>query len=349
MTVHRRSLVPAAAAALLLPACISVNASPVPITPAEAAARIAVEGAARTVEKPRISPGKTDFAIFPARPGETIPTRPIAKDATTAQKPEPDPTPPGPIVPPNPFKQATGGTVVPSDSNTFLIGHIRQIPIESPLLGAVRAFAEGKPEKAFTAIAGLDRPNQDLILAILPVLARAANPNLAADPAANAMMIEQLSTASERLEPIAALRIDNALFCRSAWGFRRYEPLPANRPYLPNHKAQLYLEVRNLVSELTTGPHGERFLTRARYAVEIRDAYGNLIDQPDPDDYRRPTKVARCDRLIYTRGPIQDFYIQYEFPVPATPGVYTATVTVTDANGRRTVKSAPVEFTVARP
>ena len=126
-------------------------------------------------------------------------------------------------------------------------------------------------------------------------------------------------------------------------------PGRVNKPYRPNDQAQLYLEVRNLVSQPAAGPRGQPYLTHARGRAEIRDAYGKLVPQPHPDDYRRRVEVVEFEEKKRTQSPVQDFHILYNFPVPATPGVYTITVTVSDAAGRRSVTTQPVEFRVAGP
>ena len=351
MTVHRRSLVLSAAIACLFPACISITSRPTPITPGDVAARITAEGAARATEVVR-KPA-SEFAIYPSRPGEVVATKPIPKEATTAQKPAPlpvAPLPAGPITPPSPLMPVGGNPPIGSEPAVFPSIAIRKSPSEWPVLTALRAHSEGKPERAFEAIASLDKPNQELVLALLPVLARGASANIPADPLAAAMLIEQLRVAAARLEPFASLQIGAALFCEGTVnGFGRYAPWPLNKPYRPRDKAQLYLEVRNLMSQPAIGPHGETYATHARYRVEVRDAYGKRVLQPHPDDYQRRVEVAESEVNRFTRAPVQDFHFVHVFPVPATPGVYTVTVEVTDAAGRRAAKSAPVEFRVAGP
>ena len=352
MTVHRRSLLLLAATAFLFPACISISAQPAPITPADVAARIAAEGAARATES--VHKTGTDFAIYPSRPGEVVPTKPIAKDATIVQKPGPMPVPPIPpatVAPPNPYQQAGGAhPTTANDPGTFPLATVRPPVAESPLLAALRAHLDQKPERAFEAIAGLDRINQDVILDLLPVLTRGAGANLAGDPIAVAVLVEQLHSAAVRLEPLAALRVDTALFIATlTGGYGRYDPWPTNKPYRPNDQAQLYLEIRNLISQPAVGPHGQPFLTQVRVRVEVRDSYGKLVELPNPDDYQRRVKVVQYVDKKYTRRPIQDYYILFAFPAPATPGVYNITVELSDANGRRGVKTAPVRFDVAGP
>jgi hypothetical protein len=353
MTVHRRSHLLLAATAFLMPACISVSAQPVPLTPVELAARISAEGAARAIEPPRKS--RTDFAIYhPARPGEVVPTKPVAKDTTTAQKPVPIAPAPAelaePVAPPSQFTPTSAAAVpVARDPNIFPLSPRSATGTESPLLAAFRAHMDGKPERAFGAIAELDRTNQELILAILPVLSRGASANLAADPLAAAALVEQLHGAAARLEPLAALRVETAIFCEAVHGFGSYKAWGVNRPYTPRQKAYLYLDVVNLVSQPVVGPHGELYLTHARARAELRDAYGKVVPQPHPADHRNLVPVVEFERKIRSNSPVRDFHFVYFFPVPATPGVYTITVTVSDSAGRRSVTTQPVEFRVAGP
>ena len=225
MTADRRPLlVLPAAAALLLPACISVHARPLPVAPPDAAAKIA-EGAAKAAEQPR----KSDFAVYPSRPGEAVPTKPGAADATTAQKPNPA----GPVAP---------GVTTAGEPGAFPLAPTRPpLPAEPPLLAAVRAYAEGKPERAYEYIAALDKPNQEFVLALLPALVRGATADLAGDPVGIALIAEQLHSAALRLEPRAALRVGVVAFCNTVDMFGRYEPRPDNQPYRPNDEAQLYV------------------------------------------------------------------------------------------------------------
>src|SRR5262245_15061299 len=250
MTVHRRPLLFSAAAAFLLPACISITTKPAPATPPEVAAKLAADAASRaaeTVHKPN-----SDFAIFPTRPGQTVainikmPEPPPAKDSTdtTAQKP---------LV-------APGMPIPPPDPAPLQLAGVRSGLQEPPLLAAVRAHIENRPERAIEAIGALAQPNQDFVLAVLPILVRGATADLVGDPSTLAEMVDQLRAAAARLESRAALRVGAALFCREVWAFGRYDPWPPNQTYRPNQQAHLYVEVRHLVSEPTIGPRGEPYL-----------------------------------------------------------------------------------------
>jgi hypothetical protein len=167
------------------------------------------------------------------------------------------------------------------------------------------------------------------------------------DPTATAILADQLRSAAARIESRAALRLDAVTLCKTVRGYGRYDPRPKGQPYKPNDFAQLYLEVRNLISQPAVGPFGETYLTLARETVEIRDAYGKLIDQLTSEGHYVP--VVQAEKKLFTRTPIHEFHIFYEFHVPASPGVYTISINIQDPVGRRSVKTEPIEFTVAGP
>jgi hypothetical protein len=327
MTARRQpSLLVAAAAALFLPACISIQADGVPVvTPDEARAK--------GIEQAR----KTEFAAWPSRPGEVIHPNAGNKDTVVQRVVEPKNPP-------------DANVQVAAQPGQFPVGPSQPAPpVEPPLFAAVRAFADNQPDRAIEILKALDKPNQEFVLALLPILVRGATADLVSDPAALAALVEQLQIAAARLEPRAALRIENALFCRYVEGFGRYIPWPDGHPYHPYDRAQLYLEVRNLVSQPSTGPKGETYLTYALVRVEVRDAHGARVKLPDPEDGRRLVETVQYEAKRYTRGPINDFHVYYSFPVPTTPGVYTATVELRDPAGRRSVKTGPIQFLVAGP
>lgn len=330
MTGRRPLVVFVALFALPLPACLHINAQ------VDSAHQEPPKTIAKAAEptQPRM-----EFATLPRIPGAVL-----AKSAGPTlsgagnQKPNnpppgpqksPDATPAGGVDPPRPLPPLTPQPAVP----------------ESPLVQAVRAYAENRPDRAIEIIRTLNPQNQDVVLAILPILARAASADLANDPATVAALVDQLHAAAGRLEPRAALRIEKLAFCKDVSGFGRYVPWPDNQPYRPNAQAQLYLEVRNLSSQ----PAAEGYVTHVHAAVEVRDAYGKLVEQIDPDDWRRRVPVVKFEKRLGSRSPLHDFHVLYLFSVPPAPGVYTVTVELRDSGGRRTVKTQPVQFCVAGP
>jgi hypothetical protein len=311
--------------ALLLPACLHVDATPNTAPPDQTTKSTP----SQTTDPLR----KTLFAELPSRPGlvvsktnikDTTPQRPI--DASEAMQVAADPSNTFPIGPPQP----------------------NQLP-EPPLLAAIRAQTEGRPEQAIQYLSALDKPNQEFVLTVLPVLERGATLEMKADPRATAILTDQLRGAAESIESLAALRLPVVTLCSTVNGYGQYDTWPKGQPYISNYhdRAWLYVEVRNLLSQPAVGPHGESYLTHARVTVEVRDAHKKLVDQPSIEEPRRLVPVVQYERKVFTRTPVHDFYILYGLPVPSAPGVYTVSMKIEDPHGRRVVNTEPIEFTVA--
>jgi hypothetical protein len=311
--------------------CLHISAPSAPTTQTtktDESAKITAR-AADTQQPPRL-----EFAVLPKVPGTVVPTKTATSAnvtsvplANTVQKPI------------DPLRHAGGEPPGP-----FPVMQSAPLP-EAPLLAAVRAYTEGRPERAIEIIRTLDKQNQDLVLALLPILARGASADLNNDPATVAALVEQLHTAATRLEPRAALRVEKVAFCKHVGGFGRFVPWPDNQPYRPYEQAQLYLEVRNLGSQ----PVGNEFMTQVQATIEVRDAYGKVVEQIDKDDVRRRVPVVQYDKQLKSQSPLNDFHMLYIFSAPPAPGVYTITVELRDAAGRRTVKTPPAQFCVAGP
>jgi hypothetical protein len=339
---YRPLLLPIAATALFLPACLTFSNQSGSIGNRDARDTSANTTAAEPARKDL-------FHELPSRPGESVAINPTTKTETVGAdvgtKRLPDRPPPSPPPPSNLNAIGNPPGLFPSGPAS----PIPQCSTESPLPAAVRAFAENQPDKAGEILKSLDTPNREFVASVAPVLAKGATANLGSDPAAASALLEQLRAATAQLESLAALRIENVTFCGKVAGFGRYDPWPQGQPYRPNDQAQLYLEVRNLRSRPATGPNGETHLTHARASVEVRDAHGRLIEQPDPEDWRRRVSVVKFEKKLYSRGPLNDFHILYPVAVPSSPGVYTVTVEVRDGAGRRVTRAAPAEFRVGGP
>ena len=309
-------------AAVSAPACVHISGA---VTPTE------------TIEPKVPSPG--EFASFPKRPGEVVRTNPTI--AAVASKPEPK-------VEPVVATIADPDVVPASDPGVPSVA----IPstTDPTLVAALRAYVENRPDDAIRLLQSLDRSNQDFALALMPVLVRGTQLNMAAaNPDDVAVLVEQLHALAARLEPKAALKVEKVTFCRKVTGFGRFEPWPETQPYKPNDLAVLYFEMRNVGGEAVSGPNGESYLSRAVVSLEERDANQKLIEQTDPADWRRRVSIARFDHADHTRTPLHDYSRTYRISVPAQPGVYTVTVEVKDAAGKRVARSQPVQFLVAGP
>jgi hypothetical protein len=303
----------------------------------------------RTSDPPAAAPAAGDrFASL--RPGETVPTRPAAppvvaeKGPSLKATPAPDADPAPPASP-----DRILAVVKTAEPGPFPIGAAPAVA-EPPLLAAMRAYVENRPDDAIRHLEKLDRPNQDFALAVMPALARGAAMNLAApDPQEAAHLADQLTGAANKLEAKAALRIEKVAFCTKVGGYGRFDLWPDARPYRPNDPALLYVEVRNVTSTPSTGPGGETYLSRAMVSLEVRDSKMNVVEIVDPADWRRRVTAARFVHEERTRSAVRDYYQPYRFLVPSQPGVYTVTVEVKDPIGGRSARSQPTEFRVTGP
>lgn len=311
---------------------LSIAAFVVAVAPAGC---LHVSGTIRPDPPPNPPPAAAGFASL--RPGEVVPTRSYPSAPPAA----PD-TGPLPVPPPTPdalLTAAKGG-----DPGPFPV--LTAPTADPPLLAAVRAYVENRPEEAIRHLEKLDKPNQEFALAVLPALARGAAMNHAApDPQEAGIVADQLAAAAAKLEAKAPLRIEKVVFCKpqSIGGFGRYEPWPEARPYRPGDVAQLYVEVRHLAG----APVKDGFRVRADVSLQVRDAGGRPVEQIDPGDRHRRVTVINWPHDDVFRSPPRDYHLPFRLVMPATPGVYTITVEVREPGTGRSARSQPTEFRIA--
>ena len=254
MTAHRRPLLLfAAAAALVFPACLSFPIhTTTPATPQETRDKVAAEAAARAKEGTK----QTDFGVFPSRPGDAVAKNggKFGKDAkdSVSQKAPDSGEPRPPTIP-------TGGNVPAEPPGPFPIPPIQPAPLPEPLLlQIVRAQLEGGTERALELMKALDPANQEIVLAVLPALTRGATADLASGsgrqcavggPVPTAAGTTRVALGARRRERRA---VPQGLRLRAVRAVARGPAVPPERP------RQLYLEVRNLVSQPATGPRARR-------------------------------------------------------------------------------------------
>lgn len=332
MTAARRSLVLLAGLALgPLPACLHVTAT--------------VPDPAPVPAPPPNPPAKEKFATLPARPGEVVRTTPAEK---TAAKPPADPADGLPLPPGPPPDLA----IVKAEPGP--LPGLGAPPADPPLVQALRAFLDNRADDGLRHLRGLDPANQDFALALLPVLVRGSQWDLAAaDPAEVGVVADQLHAAAARLETRAALKVERVAFCQPVARPKvgryagKYDPRPEVDPYRVGDKAYLYVEVKHVSGH--PAADGDGYVCRVNVGLEVRDSHGNVVEQVDPHDpaLQRRVPVARFLHEDPTRGPVRDWYHAYSFGVPHKPGVYTITVEARDPAGTRVAKSRPVSFHVA--
>lgn len=352
MPASRRTVFPllVGLTAAALPACLGVT-KPVARTdpPANPAARQLA--ALRPGERVAIHPDARATATVEVPTPAPAPSTP---PATTAGKTDPAGEPRAPRRLPPPDSEAPSAAAdklipVKAEPAPFPVAPAAPPP-EPPLLAAMRAYVENRPDDAIRHLQSLDKPNQDFALTVMPLLVRGAQLNMAAaDPADVAVMADQFQAVASGMEGKAALRVEKVVFCKRATGFGRYDPWPEAQPYRPNDLAVLYVELKHVGSAAAAGPNGEGFESHAVVNLEVRDAGGRLIEQTDPADWRRRVPVARFEHADRTRSPLRDYSRTYRISVPSQPGVYTVTVEARDPAGNRAARSQPAEFRVAGP
>ena len=294
----------AAAAALLLPACA---ATPRAAKPADAPPPVSVAVASAT-----------GFAELPSVPGQRVARHPAVEAPAT--------TPAAVAKPPETLPPTKVEVAVP--------------PPDAPLVAAVRAYLDNRPEVAADQLKSLDRPNQDLMAQLLPPVVALSRLNLArAGPVDYGVLAAQLETPLKSLAAKATLGIPKAVFCSTPTGFGQYRPLPDGHVYRRGTLAEVYVEVRNAPSLFVRHPEfGDGYLTQLNAALRLRDAAGNVVELTD--EGRRPVPVLQSVQKDFSRSPVRDYSKAFRFAVPQKPGRYTLTVEFLDPETGRAVSQS---------
>jgi hypothetical protein len=306
-----------------LPACAPYAASiavPPPPVPAKEAG-VRPEG--REAETPQTSP----YHQLP-------PPRPVKPDRTSdgtieqARYPVPPASRVGPLrgkepeEPPGPVPEF--GPLVPA--HVVVESPVRPPP-EKPLIAAMQCFLDKRPAEAVERLRRYDKPNQELLLCLLPLAARLTESSLQqADPQDMAAVVEQLQGLETPLRARAALGIDKMCFCRRIERYGVYDPLPDNYAFRPGEPVQLYVELRNFSSEL----HDRVYVTRLHSRVEAHDYEGRVVWREDFHD---------ADRADVSQTLRHDYFNNYRFCVPdIPPGSYTLWIHVQDVATKRSTR-----------
>ncbi len=305
-----------------LPACLVSTGSGPPAGSAQSPPAASVAGSARPLFGELRGPGE--------RVPLHEPTPTVTAEAPPPSLPPTDPPPPtaDEVKPPQPIPATV--TVARSPAAD-----------DPPLVAALRAFLDDRPDLARKHLEALDGPNQELMLQLIPALVGASRANLTRPSTEVGDLARQLEAPAAALAARAPLGIERACFCRSVKNFARYEPLPDRHAFRPGAMAEVYVEVRNVPSvPASTAADGDGFLTRLVCTLQVRDAAGAVV--PLPDKTHRPVPTLTDDKRDFTRSPIRDYFLLFQFPVPAKPGAYTVTFEVQDpATGRAVSRTMP--------
>lgn len=211
---------------------------------------------------------------------------------------------------------------------------------DEPLVAALRCFMKNRPVDAIGLLKDYPKTNQDLLLCLLPLVARLTEGGSPAEIKGTAALVEQLDSLLSPYRAKAPLTIDKMCFCRRIEDFGEYEPLPEGHLFRPEEEVRVYVEVRNFTCEKREIIPGQtRYETRLACSAEIRNYTGDKVlylnfhrDKPD---------LRRSER--------HDYFDNYRFLVPdLPPGPYVLKIEVEDVPTQRK-KWKTLDFQVTRP
>lgn len=235
-----------------------------------------------------------------------------------AEHREPTPQAAAPVEPPRP----------PDPRPLPILNDASANPPPAPDLAvvvALRQLLQNHPERAMEEIRGMDPANQELLIGLLPLVARISEGSLSsANPEVLANLLDQLASLESALSVRAPLTISRMCYCReAAKGFGRFEPLSPSQGFRagsngePGETVHVYVEYRNLAWRQV----GEFFETCQGYRLEIRDRSG------------APVRHDKLPVLERRRSACKDMYqpVRLEVPAGMPPGDYMLVVQIEDA------------------
>lgn len=219
-------------------------------------------------------------------------------------------------------------------------------PREAPLMAAMRCYLEKRPAEALEQLKGLDPLPQEVLLGVLPLAARFAEPGAApVSPEEAAVLLDQVTSLEAPFRGRAPLVIDQMCFCHRVDSFGVYDPLPDEPLFQPGDWALLYVELRNFSTERRDQGAGRSvYVTHLISSAEVCDYAGRKVWPAGPD------------RLVFqrkgpdeSRSPWHDYFDSCSFRVPRLPaGRYTLWIQVEDGPTKRVARHS-ADFRVGAP
>jgi hypothetical protein len=206
---------------------------------------------------------------------------------------------------------------------------------DPPLVRAVRAFQENKPDEAVEHLKAYDPATQQILLSILPPLARLADGKLQQmKPEEMDVLLDQVTRVPNMLRPRASLQAANVRLCREVHNFAHVEPFPDRHEFRPGDIVYLYMELANF--SCTADPKGGYTVTLAS-SLELKDAAGAVVWRADPKEV--PDRVST---------PPQDYYRNFRLSIPnVAAGTYALAVkTIDRPTGREVQREIEVRIGV---
>lgn len=264
-------------------------------------------------------------------PGERIPKAEVVVLAPQSKASEPD-EPASPIVPPPPV-QASATVPNPLPYNTLLQPREQGPRPDGPLVSAIRAHLDNQYGAAVNYLGGFDKPNQELLLLLLPLLDSARNTDLTGhDPRSVAALAKQVDAVGDLVNKSAPLEIKTTAFVHRVVQFGIYDPLPAGYRFLPGGIGLLYAEIDRTSDPPAVLSNGEAgYVTKLEGTLQLKDATGQVVTLYDKESGKMLPELP-FKRADFTRSPVRDFFLKIEFPVPEKPGRYSLVLEIRDPN-----------------
>lgn len=202
-------------------------------------------------------------------------------------------------------------------------------PEDDPaVVAALHFFLEKRPEEALLRLKNIDKANQDMLLGLLPLVARLGEGSLSqATPQELAALVDGLDGLLAPLRGRAPLAIEKACLCRWIGTYGVYEPMPPEHRFRHGERVLIYVQLKNFASAEEKLPSGQvRHVIRLAGTAEILDEAGHKV-LPRPIIFQR--QGPQADE---SRSPRHDYFDTYSFNVPEAipPGLYTLCVRVED-------------------
>jgi hypothetical protein len=194
---------------------------------------------------------------------------------------------------------------------------------QSPLQKALQSFLDDQPDEALKHLRQYEPRDQELLLRLLPVVARVERSSLAAARLGgeNQTLLEVLRSIVADLRLSAPLAIHDLCFCKNVYGFGKREPLGHNQ-FRPGEVVKIYAELHNLSERRQE----DMYVAAVACNLEIRGP-----------DCKVKWKRDISTTLDPSSSPRTDHFLRFTLPIEPTlaPGFYTLRIQVVDQHTRR--------------
>lgn len=201
-------------------------------------------------------------------------------------------------------------------------------PASRPLVLALEAFLDNRPDEAVQHLKAYGPKDQELIMQLLPILAEVERGGVMENPHKETVqaVLTSLRSVDQELRVHAPMVMEKLSYCLDIEAFGVVQKR-ADCKFRAGDYVYVYAELQNLVDR--RGADG-RYAVRLSSALEIRAADGRAAHRfpPIPNE------------PLYSWTPRTDYFTRIGFQLPAQlpPGLYSLRVRVTDLDTGRTAE-----------